>query len=163
MSPIYWMCVWLHLMAALTWLGGMFFLAAVGAPVLRHVQPASLRQQLFDGLGRRARTVGWWAIAVLVGTGSAIVALKGWIPLLADAAFWREPPGRTLAWKLVLVLAMLGMSAVHDFVLGPAAGRAEPGSETALALRRRASMNARVTALLGLVLVYVAARLARGG
>jgi hypothetical protein len=57
---------------------------------------------------------------------------------------------------------MLAMSAVHDFALGPAAGRAEPGGDAALALRRRAALNARVTAILGLVLVFVASRLARG-
>jgi uncharacterized membrane protein len=163
MPAIYWLCVWLHLMAALTWLGGMFFLATVGAPVLRDVQPPALRQQLFDRLGRQARLVGWWAIALLLGTGSTIVALKGWIPLMDDAAFWRDPPGRTLAWKLALVATMVTMSAVHDFSLGPKAGRAEPGSEAALALRRKAALNARITALLGLVLVFVASRLARGG
>jgi putative copper export protein len=163
MKTLYWTCLWLHLMAALTWLGGMFFLGAVGAPVLRDVQPAALRQQLFDRLGRRARTVGWWAIGTLLATGTAITWLKGWFPLMDDAAFWRDPPGRTLAWKLALVTAMLVLSAVHDFSLGPRAGRAEPGSDEAVALRRRAAGNARLTAALGLLLVYVASRLARGG
>ena len=35
--------VFVHLMAALVWLGGMFFLAVVGAPVLRGVDPPRLR------------------------------------------------------------------------------------------------------------------------
>ena len=33
----------LHVLAALLWLGGMFFLAALGAPVLRRVEPPAAR------------------------------------------------------------------------------------------------------------------------
>jgi len=51
---------------------------------------------------------------------------------------------------------------VHDFFLGPAAGRAAPASARANRLRRRAALLARVNALLGLLLVAAAVRLARG-
>jgi hypothetical protein len=61
------------------------------------------------------------------------------------------------------VAIMIGLSAVHDFRLGPAAGRLPPGSDEALAARRRASRLARVNALVGLVLVIAAVRLVRGG
>jgi len=59
------------------------------------------------------------------------------------------------------VVVMVTASALHDFVLGPAAGRATLGSERALLLRRRAALLARVNALVGVVLVAAAARLAR--
>jgi hypothetical protein len=55
------------------------------------------------------------------------------------------------------------MSAVHDFGLGPAAARAQSGSPAALALRRWSAWIARVNALLGLILVVAAVRVARGG
>ena len=41
---LYNLVVTLHVLAALFWLGGMFFLALVGAPVLRAVEPPELRR-----------------------------------------------------------------------------------------------------------------------
>lgn len=147
------------------WLGGMFFLAAVGAPVLRRVEPPSLRAELFRGLGARFRAVGWVAVGVLLATGLLNLRLRGLLDAdtLADASFWSRPYGRALAWKLVLVAAMVSLSAVHDFVLGPRASRLVPGSPESLAARRRAAWLARINAALGVALVAVAVRLARGG
>ena len=64
--------------------------------------------------------------------------------------------------KLALVAAMLLNQAFHDFWLGPAAGRMDPGSPGALRARRWASWLARLNALFGLALVYAAVLLARG-
>src|SRR5678815_1418459 len=47
MPSLYFLNVTVHLLAAFVWLGGMLFLGLVGAPVLRGVAPAALRQQLF--------------------------------------------------------------------------------------------------------------------
>ena len=79
------------------------------------------------------------------------------------AEFWGTESGRMLALKLVAVTAMLIVSVTHDFILGPAAGRAVPGSPGALVLRRRAALLARANALTGVVVVIAAVRLARGG
>jgi putative copper export protein len=166
MRALYLANVTLHLLAAVLWLGGMFFLGAVGAPVLRGVEPPALRQRLFHELGVRFRVVGWWAVAVLVTTGIANLYLRGWLAwegVLGSAAFWGTALGHALGWKLVAVVAMIAVSAVHDFVLGPRTGRAPPDSVEALALRRRAAYAARINALLGVGLVIAAARLARGG
>lgn len=166
MSSAYLAVVTLHVLAALFWLGGMFFLGLVGAPVLRRVEPPALRQKLFHDLGLRFRTSGWVAVGVLVVTGVLILHYRGllhWRGALGTPAFWATTFGRALALKLMAVTAMIGVSAVHDFVLGPAAGRAEPGTPRALALRRRAAGLARGNALIGLVIVVAAVRLARGG
>lgn len=162
MSWPYFLVVTLHLLAALLWLGGMFFLAAVGAPVLRAVEPPSLRARLFQALGVRFRTWGWGAIVVLVATGLGNLHFRGVLSteVLGSAEFWAGPFGRALAWKLAAVAAMILVSAVHDFWLGPAAGRGSPGAER---MRRAASWLARLNAALGLVVVLAAVRLARGG
>lgn len=162
---LYLLSVTVHVLAALLWLGGMFFLAVVGAPVLRKVEPAELRSRLFHELGVQFRRVGWIAIGVLVATGVSTLHLRGLLrwDVLGDAGFWTSPYGSTLAWKLVLVAGMVAVSAIHDFWLGPRAGELDPGSERALRYRRWASWLARVNALLGLALVWVAVRLARGG
>jgi putative copper export protein len=157
--------VTLHLLAAMLWLGGTFFVAAVGAPVLRRVEPESLRADLFRRLGARFRAVGWLAIAVLIATGAMNLELRGMLNVetLGDPAFWGRSYGRALGWKLALVGAMTGIAAIHDFVLGPRASRLEPGSPGALAARRSAALLARGNAILGIALVAVAVRLARGG
>lgn len=162
---LYLLSVTVHVLAALLWLGGMFFLGAVGAPVLRRVEPPELRAQLFHQLGVQFRRVGWVAIGVLVASGLTTLHLRGLLrwEVMGDPGFWTSPYGSTLAWKLVLVATMVGVSAVHDFWLGPRAGELDPSSEAAGRFRRWAAWLARVNALLGLVLVWVAVRLARGG
>jgi uncharacterized membrane protein len=163
---LYYVNVTIHVLAAMLWLGGMFFLGIVGAPVLRSIEPPSLRQRLFHELGQRFRRVGWWTIAVLVVTGVLNVYFRGWLhwhAVLANSSFWRSGVGRALAVKLAAVATMISVSAIHDFIHGPRAGRATPGSPEALRFRRRAVLLGRVNAIVGIVLVAAAVRLARGG
>jgi copper resistance protein D len=163
-SP-YYINVTIHVLAAVLWLGGMFFLAVVGAPVLRKVEPPELRAALFRRLGEQFRVVGWIAIAVLLITGVLNLQFRGLLSVatLGSGAFWATRYGTALAWKLGAVTAMLIVQAVHDFQVGPAASRASPGSADMLVLRRRAALLARLSAVFGLVVVVVAVRLARGG
>lgn len=152
----YYLTVTLHVLAALLWLGGMFFLAAVGAPVLRRIEPPTLRAELFRALGLAFRKVGWIAIVVLVVTGAVSLHFRG----MLNDAMWRDG---TLAIKLGTVLLMIALSAIHDFGVGPAAARAQPGTPQAAQLRSWSAWIARANALLGVVLVIAAVRLARGG
>jgi uncharacterized membrane protein len=161
----YYLNVTIHVLAAMLWLGGMFFLAVVGAPVLRSVEPPALRAQLFRELGLRFRTAGWIAIAVLVVTGIINLHYRGLLSarVWEGGAFWHTPMGHALAWKLGAVTVMIVVSAIHDLIHGPAASRLKPGSPEALRARRRAALLARINAILGLVIVIAAVRLARGG
>lgn len=164
MPLFYYVNVTIHVLAAMLWLGGMFFLGVVGAPALRAVEPAALRQRLFQELGVRFRTVGWISITILVLTGLVNLHYRGWLHwdgVLASAAFWKTTVGTALAIKLLSVTVMIVVSAVHDFVLGPLAGRIAAGSPEAIAFRRRAALLARVNALLGVIVVVAAVRLPR--
>jgi copper resistance protein D len=159
---LYLLSVTLHLTAAVFWIGGMFFLGIVGAPLLRREDPET-RRRLFDALGLRFRAFAWWAIGLMVVTGVVNLWTVGRLPLLMEPAFWRTGYGTALAWKLGLVVAMLSLAAMHDFWIGPRTGEVEAGSEEAGRLRRWSAWQARLNALLALALLYVAARLARGG
>lgn len=165
MREIYLLNVTLHVLAAMLWLGGMFSLAIVGAPVLREVEPAALRAALFTRIGRRLRAVGWGAIAVLVATGIGNLAFAGAFRdgRILRAELWASPYGHALALKLTAVGVMIVVSGVHDFWLGPLAGRLTPGSPRALKVRSRAAWLARINALIGIIVVFAAVRLARGG
>lgn len=163
---LYHLNVYLHILAALLWLGGMLFFAVVGAPVIRRVDPPELRTRLFRALGEQFRWVGWACIGVLLLTGVGNLHFKGLLTaeVWTGLEYWTSTRyGRLLATKLALVAGMLGVQAIHDFSVGPGATRAEAGSPGALSLRRKAAWLGRVNAFLGLALVWTAMRLARGG
>jgi uncharacterized membrane protein len=156
----------LHVLAAITWLGGLFFFGLVGAPVVRRMEPAALRQRLFHVLGLRFRVVGWSALAVLVATGLVNLHYRGllrWRGTLGEGAFWATPLGRALAVKLAAVAAMLVVSFFHDWVYGPRSGLVDAESPEAGRLRRRAVTLAQINTLLALVVVAAAVLVARGG
>lgn len=137
---------WLHVLAAVTWLGGMLFIALVLVPVARRVQDPRLRADLIAQSGRRFRTVGWAALAVLVVTGVGNLYFKPWM--------LRVPAFQVKAGLVVLALAL---SAVHDFFLGPRASRLPPDITGP---RRRVSWIARLNLLVvvAIVLLGVALR-----
>jgi copper resistance protein D len=128
----------LHLTAAITWIGGMLFIALVLVPVTRGLDDVGLRRRLVQVTGRRFRVVGWIALGALVATGLANLALR---PELLGAP--------RFGVKAVLVAAALLLSAVHDFVLGPRAGR----PDLYPAARTQASWLARVEIVVVLVIV----------
>ena len=127
-----------HLLAVLTWVGGMLFVAVVLVPVARRLEDAALRMRLIQDVGRRFRTVGWIALMLIVATGFGNLAFRP--ELLATTRFWV---------KAILVTVALGLSAAHDFLLGPRAG--QPGAPPSA--RARASWIARVNLLLALGIV----------
>ena len=160
---MYSVTVTVHLLATLFWLGGMFFLAIVGAPALRGLDP-SLRSRLFKEIGVRFRRSGWVAITLLLITGVMNLNFRGLLgpALHGGGDFWLSGMGRILAWKLGLVTLMVSLAAIHDFWLGPLSGRLTAGSVEHRQVRRSVAGLGRVNAILGVLLVYVATRLVRG-
>jgi copper resistance protein D len=183
---LYQLSVFLHILSAVIWIGGMFFLALVIVPTTRGMLPAE-RAALFGAVGRRFRTVGWACIGVLLVTGTVNTAYRGvsWENLFT-AELWTSPFGTTLALKLGVVAVMLGLSVYHDFVIGPrsvrimeqaASGRdlrpdatviggAQAGlldiTTEARRLRTQASIVGRIEAILALVVLVLAIMLVRG-
>jgi copper resistance protein D len=132
--------------AAITWIGGMLFIALVLVPVTRRLDDPALRTRLVHDLGIRFRAVGWIALAALLVTGG----LNLWMhPVLLSSP--------RLHWKLGLVVLTLMLSGFHDFVLGPKAG--VPGADPSA--RTRASWVARVNVLVVLVIVALGLSLFR--
>lgn len=132
---------WIHVLAAVTWLGGMLFIALVLVPVSRRVPDPRLRVDLISQTGKRFRAVGWIALGLLVVTGILILSRRPW--LLRAPAF---------QLKAVLVVLGLGLSALHDFVLGPRASGLPPADT---APRRRVTWLARINMLLVLGVVLL--------
>jgi uncharacterized membrane protein len=144
----------LHVLAAVTWIGGMVFLSLVLAPLIRNgAFPGS--STLFRAAAMRFRSVVWSAIAALLLTGPALATHRG-IPLLSPMEW---PP--VFRVKLSLVTLLLVLTLAHDLLLGPLVSRINalppsdrtPGETTLL----RASPWLPRFALLTAIAVLVAA------
>lgn len=163
---VYILSVWLHVIAASLWIGGMLFLALVLVPALRKLPDRRLAAELVRASGRRFRGAGWAALGVLTATGLVNLDMRGiGIAMMADAAFWRSAFGSVLAVKLALIVAILGLSLVHDFLIGPRASVAMarvPDSSEARRLRRLASWFGRLNLLIALVVAACGVMLVRG-
>lgn len=109
--------VWLHLLAAVVWIGGMVFLSLVLVPMLKQEPFAAQRGALIRATGLRFRVVVWSAAGVLLGTGPLLMAARGWSLGAPDA--WPA----VLIVKLVLVAILLALTVAHDVVVGPRVGR----------------------------------------
>jgi len=109
--------VWLHMLAAVSWIGGTIFLSVVLVPVLKREPFASQRSLLFRTIARRFRAVVWGAITVLLFTGPLLQHHRG-IPI-SDPSGWPM----VLATKLGLVTILLFLTLTHDLIIGPRVGR----------------------------------------
>jgi copper transport protein len=97
---------WLHLTAAILWVGGLVALAACVWPLA----PA-LRRTAFLGFSRIATVL----VAVLVLAGTYLSLSR--LPSASD--LWSTRYGQTLLVKIAIVCVALGWGAVHHFVVRP--------------------------------------------
>jgi copper resistance protein D len=151
--------VWLHVLAAVSWIGGTIFLSVVLVPVLRREPFASQRALLFRIIARRFRAVVWGAIAVLLFTGP-LLHQRG-IPI-ADPSGWPM----ILVAKLGLVTILLLLTLTHDLILGPRVGRilrltTESRTRFDQALVLWSPWVARSSLVLALVILFAAVLLVR--
>jgi len=166
MRWLYLLSIWLHLVAAAIWIGGTIFLAAVLVPMIRRPEYRAQAPAILIWAGGRFRGIGWASLAILAVTGVFNLIYRRFLWLDLDTPRgWGSPFGHILAAKLVAVATIVGLSLVHDVVVGPraaAAMRASPGSAEAQRLRRVASWIGRVNLLLSLIVLALAVMLARG-
>ena len=155
--------LFLHLVGAMFLVGELLLLALVVGPHARTLAPGD-RRLLMQSIGRRSRPYAWSAVGLLVVTGLLNLLLMG-IPLasLVTATFWRTPFGSTLGLKLLAVMALLGVMAAHDLASmrpGDRSGtQARLTPETLQRVRRVQLTLGRLSLLLALVVVILAARL----
>lgn len=159
--------VWLHILAATIWIGGMAALGLLLVPLLRRERFQEVARPMLYASALRFRWIGWGALGVLIVTGLFNVWAQG-IPWSAwlEPGFWRTAWGQALGWKLAFVVLVLGISAVHDFHFGPKAIRLmeeAPSSAKAERMRWWSSWLGRLTLLLSLVILWFAVLLPRGG
>jgi uncharacterized membrane protein len=141
-------------LAAVIWLGGLFFQSHVLFPQFRKGGGGPLAAALI----RRFRPVAWSALALLVLTGLYNFT---WLPPLQ--VLLQSGAGALLALKVILLLIALPLAAHRDFKLGARLARALESGEDPAPLVRSVAWLDRVVLLLGVVAIYLGVALSRGG
>lgn len=109
--------IWVHLVAAISWIAGTIFLSVVLVPVLKQEPFVSQRALFFRTIARRFRSVVWGAITVLLFTGPLLLHQRG--ISFSSPSVWPL----VLTAKLGLVTFLLFLTLTHDLILGPRVGR----------------------------------------
>jgi uncharacterized membrane protein len=166
MHGLYLISVFLHIMAAVIWVGGTIFLALVLVPAIRRPEFSGVAATLIRWSGLRFRWVGWVCFGIFIITGILNLFFRGigWQEL-QSGQFWQGSFGRTLAVKLSLMAAILAISGLHDFFVGPrgtAAWQKNPASAETLRLRRQAVRLGRLNLILALAAIALGIMLVRG-
>jgi uncharacterized membrane protein len=165
---MYFVSVWLHILAAAVWTGGLIYTAAVAVPfALSHRDEE--RQRILRGLGRRFRWIAWGSIGVSIITGLGNLTLRltpiSLSQIFSGAVFDPEKVERLIAiwlpWKLMLVLVMIGLMAYHD-ITSMGAARRYQGSPDSAPGDRMGSRAAALATLVAILVLYVSVRLVRG-
>lgn len=157
--------MWLHLLAAIVWIGGLAFIAMVLVPTLRAPGMRAHAVTLLRTAGRKFQRIAYASLVTLGVTGVLNLYFKAGGSIAAATQLLPTPYGHLLMTKVSLVVAIVALSLYHDFAVGPAAARAmeaDPAGSSASSLRRRASWLGRINMLLSLVVMTLALLLVRG-
>lgn len=162
---IYKTAVFVHILSAMFWIGGMLFTAAVLVPASRNKVLKSKKGALFSVAGKIFSRISWILFLLLIVSGLTILWARGFtFEVLIDSRFWESAFGQTLAIKLQLFAAVLIISGLHDFWLGPKAAKLidkQPNEKKTYIYRKLTRWAGRVNLLLGLLILYYAITLVR--
>ena len=172
--------VYIHILSAMMWIGGILFMVFVIVPILRKLEvksqaPTNQKSNPKESgqtavfvhkVGVQFRLVGWIALVLLLITGILNLGFRGyhWADFF-DGNLFKGSFGHDLAIKLGCVTVIYVISAIHDFYIGPKATelwQQKPDDPQVKKLRKQAGLIGRLNLILGLVVVFEAVMLVRG-
>jgi putative copper resistance protein D len=140
MLPI--VILWIHLLAAMTWIGGMLFVWLVLRPSLRKPVLDPQAQAVLSRVEGRFRTIRWYSLLTLLGTGLFNLVHEG------SSARLESSWGGVLMIKLFFVAAVMGITGINDFLISPTK------TSTGSANRTKDSLTG-IIFLLALLIVFI--------
>ena len=146
---------WIHLVAAITFIGGwLFFQLAVRPSLLegKTTSPSKETMEMAQKMGQRFKTVGWVSLMVLIFTGSS--------QLLDESGSARIET----SWGLIMMLKLFvfaivgGLIFIHDLILDPygAVGKGKQRETTPLLFSGKVVWVQRSIVTLSLVVLGIA-------
>lgn len=149
--------VWLHLLAALVFLGGLLFHNHVFVPsILAAVRTDPGARLVWLNVLRKFRRLAWTALSLIILSG-----LYHLSRLPSPAVLFESSAGSFLAWKLALVILLVFLSAHRDFGLASRMIRILEHGGDPLPLQRRMSWIDRIILVLGVSVLFLGLRLSR--
>ncbi len=154
MSDLYLFNLYLHVLGAACWTGGMFFFALVVVPAVKQHPD---RISILTKAGLRFRTYGWTVLLLMVVTGLGNLYFKG-IPLqfqYLNSCHY----GKMLGLKLGLFILLLAINVIHD----ADAGKAALASGMSPRAGKIAQCTGRVSLLITLGILFLGLLLSKAG
>ncbi len=150
--------LFIHILAALFWIGGMLFLSLIVAPFLLTIEDRNERSRIYQVVGTRYRFWGWLSLAALLVTGPINLYLLWGVPPsdLVSHEVYGSAFGKALGAKLGLVFLIVLTSLLHDFWIGP-------GARTSPKFSAYARFLGRFNLAVALIIVMLAVMLRTGG
>lgn len=111
---------WLHMLATVTWLGGLAAIAILVLPAARRVLEPADQLALIDGIQRRLEPVAWFCLATLIVTGLFQLSVNPhYDGFLSTSGQW----SLAILTKHTLVVIMIVVSAIQTWEVLPAIRR----------------------------------------
>lgn len=108
--------LWIHVIAAVTWVGGNLILAMVIVPHFRQSLPPVQRIKLLTQIGKRFEPVVWGCIGVLFFTGIVNIFFSVDI---TSASPISDAFMRTLLIKIGLFFVLIILTVLHSMIFAP--------------------------------------------
>lgn len=157
MGIAYIISVFLHIIFAAFWIGGMLFLPLVLLPGIKHDDN---RISLLYKTGIKFRFYGWIALIGLLTTGIYNMYARG-MPFSQEFLI-ENNYGRLLGLKLLAFAVMITIGGIHDFYIGNKAIE-QMQVNSAGKLKYIARWSGRINLLLALFIAFLGVALSRGG
>lgn len=145
--------LFLHIVSAMFWIGGMLFITLVIAPYLSTIEDPRQRSAIYQVVGKKFRFLAWIVIAIMLVTGPINLYYLGVTPgMLFDPAFAATSYGLVIWLKIAVIILLLISSIAHDFWLGPKARNSRNFSKIAKIMGRSNLLLALIIALLAVLI-----------
>jgi len=117
--PLQALILWLHLLAAMTWIGGLVFQVLVVFPTLAWAAaPTGERVRFALSLEARFRVILWPAVGMVLFTG-LVNLMNVWYATVVTAGSISPTFVPLLSVKLGLVVGMIALQAVQQLLIFP--------------------------------------------
>ena len=167
---IFWLFIrWIHVIAAVVWIGGNLILAMVIVPHFKQNLPPVQRIQILTLIGKRFEPIVWGCVLILFFTGTANIFNSVDLSS-ADNSLLVGPFMRTLLIKLLLFIILLVLTGLHSFIYGPKLSKAiedlDPETEELPAnvnsIRKQMAIVSSTMGVISLLIILAAVALRMG-
>lgn len=149
---------WLHLAAAVAWVGGIIFILHIAIPSSRQALGPDAGK-LMGEVSKRFALVANYSILTIVITGVVLT----WIRYFKGSASFEGPQAVVLYLKYLLALMMIGIHFYRGLILAPRITTAEPSRKPRLQKASLGLVKVNLWAGIIVLLLSAAARTASSG